>query len=101
MHIVPLMVIGSLVVRGELEVLLRVLNYPMDGAIKKVQADSGFYMCSPMDSTTPKDGHVSHDAHVKAKSCCAPPGAYKRTCSRPRSVDTTIPRAWRCENVLA
>ena len=42
-------------------------------AIKAVNSNNGFFMCSNTDSTTPKKhGHVSDDARVTAKSCCSP-----------------------------
>ena len=48
-----------------------------------------------MDSTTPTNGHVSHDAHVAAKCCCAPACLFSVWCAQaevqpPSSVDATV-----------
>ena len=63
--------------------VLRGTNYKMDCAIKTVNPNNGFFMCSTTDSTT-KNGHVSHDAHIIAKSCCAP------TCFSVRCAQTQV-----------
>ena len=49
------------------------LELPMDCAVKAVNSNNGFFLCSTMDSTTPKTDISRNDAHVTAaKSCCAP-----------------------------
>ena len=78
----------------------------MDCAITAVNTNNGFFMCSTTGSITPKKGHVSHDAHVIAKSWCAPTCFFSVWCVQtqaylPSSVNTTIPRASRCEYVPA
>ena len=45
----------------------------MDCAVKAVNSNKGFFLCSTKDSTTPKTDMSRNDAHVSAaESCCAP-----------------------------
>ena len=74
---------------GKFAVLLCVLNYTMDCAIKTVDSNHDF----------------SCHAHVIAKSCCAPTCLFSIWCVQtqvqlPSSVDTTTSCAKRCEYVL-
>ena len=98
--------VGSLAVLGELAVLRKGLNIPVNCVIKTVNSNNAFFKCSTTYSTTPQNGHASHDAHVIAKSCCAPTCLFSMWCVQkqvqlPSSVDATIPCASRCEYVLA
>ena len=58
--------VRSLVLLGEVAVLLWGLNCPMDCAVETVHSNNGFLVCSTTDSRTAKNRHVSHDAHICA-----------------------------------
>ena len=49
-----------------------------------------FFVGSTTDSITPKNGHVSHEAHVTAKSCCAPTCLFSIWCVQKASAATNF-----------
>ena len=50
-------------------------------AIKTVNSNNGFFMCSDTDSTRPTNGHVSLDAHlIVRRLASSPSGARKHKC---------------------